>query len=174
MDGVLQLQRVGDRPDWSDGLLGAGQPVRQRGPRRRSASGRSGWPGRALRRGQFQLFGPHQTDYINYVRHVSAVHDGSRWQFISTGTPQPFERPEAYRARRIPDRFTSDLLAEYCAALGFRPLEPAAYGAARLVRSHPPTPDGIAEISLQQAQRNLGIDVTEPCPAKSLIRLGRA
>lgn len=118
---------------------------------------------------QFQLFGPHQTAYINYVRGIAAVHDGSRWQFITTGTPQPFERPEAYRARRIPDRFTSDLLAEYCAALGFRPLEPAAYGEARLVRSHPRTPNGIAEISLQQAQRNLGIELTEPCPAESSV-----
>lgn len=112
---------------------------------------------------QFELFGADRTEWLNSVRSVAAVHDGSRWRFITTGTVQPFEQPAAYDARKVADRLTSDLLAQYCAALGFRPFQPDAYGDAVLVESHPQTALGIRPISLFEAQRKLGIAPNDPC-----------
>lgn len=77
---------------------------------------------------RFQLFGPNETHFLNYVRTVYAQHDGSRWQFGTTGTLQPYETPERYKARRIPDRFTSEMLEAYCRALGIELFDPAFYG----------------------------------------------
>jgi hypothetical protein len=77
---------------------------------------------------QFQLFGPNETDFLNYVRTVYAQHDGSRWVFGVSGTPQPYEAPESYKARRIPDRFTSEMLESYCRALGIELFDLSFYG----------------------------------------------
>ncbi|MFC9690873.1 hypothetical protein ACFTSF_20145 [Kribbella sp. NPDC056951] len=72
---------------------------------------------------QFELFGPLPTDFLNYVRTISASHDGSRWSFEASGTVQAFEQPDRYQARTVRSRFTSELLAEYAAALGVRPFD---------------------------------------------------
>jgi hypothetical protein len=107
---------------------------------------------------QFELFGPLKTGFLNYVRTVSSSFDGSRWVFNATGTEQAFEEPEAYRVRRVRDRFTSERLERYCRALGIEVFDPAFYGpAAVLLESAvPPAPDGYV-MSLQQAQEWLGI-----------------
>jgi hypothetical protein len=54
---------------------------------------------------QFELFGPLDTDFLNYVRTVSVAFDGGKWRFTATGTPQAFEEIDAYKARRTRDRF---------------------------------------------------------------------
>ena len=77
---------------------------------------------------QFQLFGPAQTDWLNYVRTLSVTYDGSRWEFDASGIPQEFEEPDAYRSRRVRDRFTSEMLERYCKALGIDAFDPAFYG----------------------------------------------
>lgn len=77
---------------------------------------------------QFQLVGPVQTDWLNYVRTISVTHDGSRWSFDASGSPQDFEDLEAYRSRRIRDRFTSEMLERYCKALGIEVFDPEFYG----------------------------------------------
>lgn len=107
---------------------------------------------------QMSLYGPLRTGFLNQVRTISVAHDGSRWRFDSDGTPQDFETPEAYTRRRIRDRFTSDMLDQYCAALGVHPFDGAFYGPdAVLVTSDAPTaPDGKA-LTLQQAQAWFGI-----------------
>ncbi len=107
---------------------------------------------------QFQLFGPLETDYINYVRSIVAAYDGSRWVFVSTGTEQDFEEPEAYRARRVRDRFTSEMLARYCRALGLDVFNPGAYGPGGvLVGQHVATREGIVVMNLAEAQEWLEI-----------------
>ncbi|GAA1874269.1 hypothetical protein [Asanoa iriomotensis] len=105
---------------------------------------------------QFELFGPEWTDFINYVRTVSVAHDGdSRWRFDAAGQVQEFEDVERYALRRVRDRFTSEMLASYCAALGIRPFDPDFYaGPGVLVTS--PAPDA-PELTLQDAQERLGI-----------------
>lgn len=57
------------------------------------------------------------------VRSICAMNDGGRWSFDTYGTPLPFEEPEAYKARRKPDRFPFELLDKYCRALGIRPFD---------------------------------------------------
>lgn len=107
---------------------------------------------------QFEMFGPLRTKFVNYVRTVSASHDGSRWAFSATGTEQWFEETDAYRARRVRDRFTSEMLERYCMALDLDVFNPASYGPRSvLVRSEVPVPAGAHVMSLEQAQYWLGI-----------------
>jgi hypothetical protein len=77
---------------------------------------------------RFNMFGPLKTDFINYVRTVSCIFDGARWVFHTHGTEQPFEEIERYAAPRVRDRFTSDMLSRYCAALELFPFDLNAYG----------------------------------------------
>ncbi|MDP9459352.1 MAG: hypothetical protein M3Q22_03555 [Actinomycetota bacterium] len=108
---------------------------------------------------QFTLLGPLQTGFLNIVRSVSVAHDGSRWRFDADGTEQDFETPDRYTARRVRERFTSDMLAGYCAALGVRPFDEDFYGPDALLFTSPvPTaPDGKI-MTIEQAQAFHGID----------------
>ena len=107
---------------------------------------------------QFELFGPLDTDFLNYVRTVSVAFDGGRWQFTATGVEQAFEEVDAYRARGVRDRFTSTMLERYCQALGIHVFDPAFYGpGAVLIESDAPAaPDGKV-MSLAEAQAWLDI-----------------
>lgn len=113
---------------------------------------------RGLRHGQygsvqFELFGPNATYFLNYVRSIVVAHDGSRWIFETSGQVQPFEEPEAYRSRRIRDRFTSSMLERYCRALGVDPFNEAAYGPrAVLIESSVVIPADGYIMTLQQVQ----------------------
>ncbi len=69
------------------------------------------------------VYGPHQTAWLNSVRTVSASNDGGRWVFDQFGEPFSFENVDQYRARRIKDRFTFDMLKEYSRHLGLSPFE---------------------------------------------------
>jgi hypothetical protein len=51
------------------------------------------------------------------------MNDGGKWIFATRGNVQPFERVERYKAGRIRDRFTDELLEEYCQA--FLKIEPS-------------------------------------------------
>lgn len=107
---------------------------------------------------QFQLYGPEEGEFLNSVRAIFAINDGYRWEFGASGEVQPFEKPEYYTARRIRDRFTAEMLEEYCAALGVRYFDPAFYLAEGLlleVRHH--LPFLVRGKSLAQVQRELGI-----------------
>jgi hypothetical protein len=107
---------------------------------------------------QFEMFGPLRTEFLNYVRTVSASHEGNRWVFSVSGTEQWFEEPDAYRARRVRNRFTSEMLERYCKALGLEVFDPARYGPrSMLIRSDVPVPSGGHVMSLEQVQRWLGI-----------------
>ena len=117
---------------------------------------------RQLRYGavQFQMFGPLPTEFLNYVRGVSAVNSGSRWEFHASGTEQDFEEPERYTARRVRDRFTSDMLERYCMALGIDPFNEDFYGpTAVLVESDVPFPvTGPMPVTFEELQRQLHIE----------------
>lgn len=107
---------------------------------------------------QFELFAPLGTEFLNYVRTVAVVFDGIRWQFTSTGTEQAFEEVEAYRSRRVRDRFTSEMLERYCRALGIEVFDSGFYGpdAVFVESAVPMAPDGLV-LPLAQAQHWLGI-----------------
>lgn len=77
---------------------------------------------------QFELFGPLRTKFLNYVRTVAVTFDGSKWVFSAAGTEQEFEEVEAYQARRVRDRFSSEMLERYCQALGLDVFNADTYG----------------------------------------------
>jgi hypothetical protein len=77
---------------------------------------------------QLQTFEPYVTDFINHGRHIGVVHDGDRWDFSLSGEPLPFEEHERYKAQRVRDRFTPEMLASYASALGIDFANADAYG----------------------------------------------
>lgn len=54
----------------------------------------------------------------NTLRSVFAANDGGTWSFAATGQQFEFEETSQYSARRIRDRFTSEMLDRYLQALG--------------------------------------------------------
>jgi hypothetical protein len=107
---------------------------------------------------QFQLFGPNGFGYLNYIRTVEATHDGSKWVFHESGTPQIYEELSRYSARSIPDRFPPELLDTYCRALGVRYFDPTFYTSdSVLIESQIPLAHGAHVMNLNDAQRWLGI-----------------
>ncbi len=76
----------------------------------------------------FTLSGPKETDWLNRVRHVSAMNDGGKWMFDAEGEVQPYEQPEKYAQRKIADRFTPEMLESYCSALQINLFDSNFYG----------------------------------------------
>jgi hypothetical protein len=74
------------------------------------------------------MFAPHQTGWLNQERAVVAMNDGGSWLFSADGIQQPFEEPESYKARRVADRFTDEMLERYCNALGIELYNESFYG----------------------------------------------
>lgn len=66
----------------------------------------------------FTLFSSKQTAWLNQERYIRAMNDGGEWVFFCEGQEQSFEQPEKYKARRIVDRLTCEMLEEYCASYG--------------------------------------------------------
>jgi hypothetical protein len=107
---------------------------------------------------QFEMFGPIATAFLNYVRTVSLVRDGSRWRFDANGTVQDFEQIEAYKRRKVAERFTPSMLVEYAAALGLEPFNESFFpGPCVLVTNPAVPPPGAVVLRIQDAQRWAGI-----------------
>jgi hypothetical protein len=102
----------------------------------------------------FTLFGPYSTDWLNQERYVCTMNDGGKWAFFNQGQLQPFERPERYKMRRIRDRFTPQMLEEYCAALGIQLFDESFYGGNGLITQIPNqlVPDSPV-MSLEEARK---------------------
>jgi hypothetical protein len=108
---------------------------------------------------QFEMFGPVATDFINYVRTISLVRDGSRWRFDTAGTVQDFEDVGAYQRRKVVERFTPAMLTEYASALGLEPFQADFYpGPSALVVSPETPPPGALVLTIAEAQRWAGIE----------------
>jgi hypothetical protein len=107
---------------------------------------------------QFEMFGPLQTEFLNYVRTIALSYDGSRWVFEADGTEQWFEDLDAYKARRVRDRFTTEMLERYCKALDLDVFAPGTYGPrAVLVRTRVEVPKDGYVMTLDEVQRWLEI-----------------
>ncbi len=63
---------------------------------------------------QMFLFAGTPDSSTNEQRILMAIRGDTSWVFENEGNPLPFEKPERYRARRIRDRFTPEMLEEYC------------------------------------------------------------
>lgn len=83
---------------------------------------------------QFHLFGPNGEPPLMYVRTIdTGIFDEGRWWFDTSGTPQPFEDLERYKARLVRDRFDRALLLEYLSALDIHADDPGWYRSGVLV-----------------------------------------
>jgi hypothetical protein len=76
----------------------------------------------------FALYGPVKTDWLNRIRYLSVWNDVGGWEFSSEGEVQSFEKPEQYKMRKIEDRFSPDMLEQYCKALGIELNDSEFYG----------------------------------------------
>lgn len=76
----------------------------------------------------------------NRKRSVYAYKDG-RWSFDQHWEPFPFEDLEAYKARRIKDRLTPDMVERYCQEFGIEPFDPDFYEGKGFVMSMRPYPN---------------------------------
>lgn len=83
-----------------------------------------------------EAYGPDGDPEHGHCRRVvGAVNDGGRWTFDEFGDPFDFEHVERYKARKIRDRFTPEILEHYLLGLDVPPLEPESLtGANVLVR----------------------------------------
>jgi len=106
----------------------------------------------------FSLYGPEQTDRLNVVRSVAAVEDDGRWEWSASGSPQPFEDIGAYNRRRVRDRLTPDMIANYCGALGIRPFDEYFYGTAGQLVENVRITGNVRTETLQQARAWHGLE----------------
>jgi hypothetical protein len=101
---------------------------------------------------RFYLRGPVERQLFAWVN------DNERWTWDTSGEPQPFERPEYYRARRIRDRLSIPIMAEYAAALGLRPFDADFYapdGAATIVELTGWNPPHLTSHTLDEVQARI-------------------
>lgn len=115
----------------------------------------------------FELYAPEKRDWLNLERSITVMNDRGEWTFETNGTVQQFEKTERYKAKEIQDRFTSELLEEYCGALGIRLFDQDFYGpSAALLEIADPLPPDFIPISLAEARESIGLTNsgdTTPC-----------
>jgi hypothetical protein len=103
------------------------------------------------------VYGPEQPGKIsNTVRALGASSDGGHWVFDQSGEPFPFEQVEQYRARRVRERFTFEMLKDYLRHLGLSPFEEDFYmppgSRAWLVQKTGPSTTVGREYTLEEAR----------------------
>ena len=104
----------------------------------------------------FKMFATHQTSWLNQERAIVAMNDGGDWRFSADGMQQPFEEPKSYKARRIADRFTDEMLERYCKALGIGLFDKSFYGTkAALINTIQKLPSGAPVMSLEEARSHI-------------------
>lgn len=116
--------------------------------------------GRVTSYGQvrFDLLSASPGFFLNHERTVYVMNDGGRWAFTAQGAPQPFEELAVYKARRVRDRFTPDMLKRYACSLGVFMDDPDFYtGEGALLKTGDPLPPGQRPMSLSEARRELGL-----------------
>ena len=75
----------------------------------------------------FAIYGPEQTTWLNLIRSVAAVQDMGLWEWTASGTIQSFEDVAAYERRAVRKRLTSQMLSDYCSALGIQTFNESHY-----------------------------------------------
>lgn len=108
---------------------------------------------------QFELFAPEPREWLNYERAIGASNDGGKWVFINEGALLPFEMPERYKAKRIRDRFTDEMLEDYCRALGIELFHADFYGPkGLLVEIGDRLPPEHVPLTLAEARQSIGFE----------------
>lgn len=116
---------------------------------------------------RFELYAPEKREWLNLERSITAVNDKGKWVFETKGSVQPFEKIERYKAKAVKDRFTAELLEEYCTALVIRLFDQDFYGPSGvLLKIVDPLPPDFTPISLAEARDRIGLTHsgdTPPC-----------
>ncbi len=106
---------------------------------------------------KFTLFGSEKRQYLNVERALSVINDVRGWKFNSSGTIQSFEQEDRYTAKRIADRFTPEMLEEYCRALGIELFDENFYGGPGFVTyAYPWFLPRLPAVTLSEARKQLG------------------
>ena len=88
---------------------------------------------------------------------MSVINDVRGWKFDQLGAVQDFEQADRYAAKRIAERFTPEMLEEYCRALGIELFDENFYGGAGFVTySYPWFLPRLPGVSLSEARKQLG------------------
>ena len=107
---------------------------------------------------KFTLFAPEQREYLNIERSVSVINDVRGWTFNHVGKVQDFEQVDRYAARKIADRFTPEMLEEYCRVFGIDLFNEDFYGGKGFViHSYPWFLPKLGTTTLAEARRQLGL-----------------
>jgi hypothetical protein len=107
----------------------------------------------------FELIAAEPQGFLNYERTVYLMNDGGRWEFRAYGKVQPFEQTAQYDAKRLVDRFNSEMLEEYCRALGIDLFSESFYGPhGFLLVTDEPQPPGAKPKTLAEVQAKLDLD----------------
>ncbi|HEV2864844.1 MAG TPA: hypothetical protein VGX48_27875 [Pyrinomonadaceae bacterium] len=104
-----------------------------------------------------ELYGPHDTHFLNYVRSIGVANDGGKWVFTQGGNPLPFEDLSRYKVREVRRRFTFEDLRYYLEQLGLSAFDeyfylPAPNNQAVLFDKTGPTAPGLIEYTLSEVQ----------------------
>lgn len=66
----------------------------------------------------FWLLSPTNRQWLNVERSILSMNDGGKWKFSTMGEVLNFEDTACYMNKKISDRFTTDMLRNYCEAMG--------------------------------------------------------
>jgi hypothetical protein len=105
----------------------------------------------------FEVFSPSADNILGYERVICAMNDGGPWVFETHGNPYEFEDVEQYKARRVRDRFTPEMLREYLLQFGVDAFNEDFYvatpekPAVLFERTYPRYPD-VEECTLEEAR----------------------
>jgi hypothetical protein len=103
-----------------------------------------------------EIYGPTEPGLLNIVRSIEAVNDGGKWVFDAIGEVQSFEDLAAYKARRVRDRFTFEMLDSYVRAIGLDAFDEAFYlpdgSSAVVVELVGPADGTLRELTLEEAR----------------------
>ena len=107
---------------------------------------------------KFTLFAPEEREYLNIERSVSVINDVRGWTFNSVGKVQDFEQVDRYAARKIADRFTPEMLEDYCRVFGIDLFNEDFYGGKGfIIHSYPWFLPKLGTTTLAEARRQLGL-----------------
>jgi hypothetical protein len=106
---------------------------------------------------KFTLFGAEKRESLNIERSVSVINDVRGWKFNSAGVVQSFEQVDRYTTKKIAERFTAEMLEDYCRALGLELFDENFYdGPGFMTHSYPWFLPRLPSVGLTEARKQLG------------------
>ena len=113
---------------------------------------------------RFSLYGPecmmHSENAdiaLNGIRDIQAINDGGSWDFLVGGKSLPFEEKNTYNARRIEERFTPEMLQNYCLAMGIDVFNADFYGPQSCIIDEGAMGYVKTIMTLEEVQREMGM-----------------